>query len=571
MNAHKTVGDLLEQARSLFDGGQLARTRAVCEEILRTDSPLTPDSIAPMLQLARRFQKNGHIGESDALFNKVLTQYPDNAQALTGLGFSAFARGAYPEAAGRFQQVLARDSTHAEAHYGLGVCLVQLGKPDQALSNLREAVRLSPDYLAAWQAILGLMTRQRDNNAILKACDEVLRIQPDNTDARAISAWYLARMRKHEQAAQRLRPVLASSGDNLRVGKAFAALAEYMHRHKEAADSLEQLLTKGIARRPDDRREVLFELGRLYDAQGEYDKAFACYRQANDLVIDEISRQFIDERTRLGETRVARLLEAHSREKHPHRPRASTRSDLPVFILGMPRSGTTLVEQILVSHPQVESVGEWNLVAKLTDTLPERIGCAEPYPWNIERLTEALLDDLAVEYLQRLKERVPGARRVLNKTPGNFNLLGLIDMLFPGARVIHCARNPLDTCLSIYFHPFRNRKVYSGELTDVGRLYRQYRRLMEQWHEVVSIPVMKLRYEDLVEQPEAVTRELVEFCGLPWDERCLRFYEGDRYIRSASHNQASKPIYRHARERWKNYAAHLEPLRSLLGDDAQDW
>jgi len=530
-----------------------------------------PDAFEMILRLAHRLQRDGNTTDSDALYNKVLEQYPDHPRALTGLGLSALLRGAFAQAVGYFHRVLAQESANVEALYGMGVCLAQLGKPDQALSSLREAVRLFPDHLAAQLAILSLLAGQPDGKAVLHACDEVLRIQPGNTEALAVSAWYLARMRKHEQAALRMRPVLGLAGDNLYVGLAFAALAEYLHQYKEAAESLEQLLAKGMDMRPDERREVLFALGHLCDAQGDYDKAFVCYRQANDLVIDEISRRFIDERTRLGETKIAGILEAHSREMHPHRPRASTVSGLPVFIVGMPRSGTTLVEQILVSHPQVESVGEMNLVAKLADGIAERIGSTEPYPWNIERLDEALLNELTAQYLRRLKERAPCATRVLNKMPGNYHLLGLIDMLFPGARVIHCARNPLDTCLSIYFHPFRNRKVYSGELTDVGRIYRQYRRLMDHWHEVVSIPLMKLCYEDLVEQPEAMSHKLVEFCGLPWDERCLRFYEGDRYISTASHNQASKAIYRHARDRWRNYASHLEPLRSLLGEDAETW
>jgi hypothetical protein len=188
------------------------------------------------------------------------------------------------------------------------------------------------------------------------------------------------------------------------------------------------------------------------------------------------------------------------------------------------------------------------------------------YPACCKRLAPQLIDSLAERYLSILNSLSPDAHRVTDKTPHNFLHLGLITCMFPEARIIHCVRDPADTCLSCYFRLFSAGNDYACDLSTLGSHYLQYARLMRHWKEDLEIPMFEVRYETLVEHQESVSRELIEYCGLEWSESCLYFHDRKRRVLSPSYNQVRKPIYRQSVRRWRNYAAHLEPLRSALGE-----
>jgi hypothetical protein len=229
----------------------------------------------------------------------------------------------------------------------------------------------------------------------------------------------------------------------------------------------------------------------------------------------------------------------------------------------MMRSGTTLTEQILASHPQVHGAGELRLFGQITDVLAERLG-PEPYPECVGRLDVALARPLAEDHLGRLRDRGGVARRVVDKMPDNYLHLGLIATLLPKARIVHCVRDPIDTCLSCYFQNFAGLFPFKHDLRHLGAYCREYQRLMQHWRQVLPVPVLELNYEALTAAPEAVSRRLVEFCGLEWDDRCLRFHETDRPVRTASMLQVRRPMYRSAVGRWKRYEKHLGPLIEAL-------
>ena len=245
-------------------------------------------------------------------------------------------------------------------------------------------------------------------------------------------------------------------------------------------------------------------------------------------------------------------------------PRARVHSDRPVFIVGMVRSGTTLVEQILSSHPDVYGAGELPDITEITRALPGFLGTGDRYPECLPKLTPEAADVMARRYLDRLTQIAPKARRVTDKLPGNFMYLGLIEFLFPGARIIHCMRDPVDTCLSAYFQDFSNNHPYAYDLSNLGAFYRGYLKLMAHWRKVIHLPLLEIKYEDLISDQERVTRSLVEFCGLEWDNRCLQFHETKRFVGTASHDQVNRPLYRESIQRWKNYERHLEPLLAAL-------
>jgi hypothetical protein len=245
-------------------------------------------------------------------------------------------------------------------------------------------------------------------------------------------------------------------------------------------------------------------------------------------------------------------------------PRARVQSDRPIFIVGMVRSGTSLVEQILASHPAVYGAGELPDVTEITRALPGLLGTDDRYPEFLPILNQEAVDSMACRYLDRLNQIAPGAMRVTDKMPGNFMYLGLIELLFPGARIIHCMRDPVDTCLSAYFQDFSNNHPYAYDLSNLGAFYRGYLKLMAHWRKVLHLPLLEVRYEDLVADQERISRTLIEFCGLEWDSRCMQFHDSRRFVETASHDQVNRPLCHHSIARWKNYERHLAPLLAEL-------
>ncbi len=241
-------------------------------------------------------------------------------------------------------------------------------------------------------------------------------------------------------------------------------------------------------------------------------------------------------------------------------------SERPVFILGMPRSGTTLVEQIIARHPLAFGAGELMTRNRVTWTLPAALKSGTTYPECAALMDERFTDEAANGYLKELRQLPDAAVRVTDKMPNNFRHIGLIARLFPRARIIHCQRNPMDICLSCYFLDFRGRLGFAYDLTHLGQYYRQYERLMAHWKKVSPIPILDVRYEDLIADSEAVSRRMIDYCGLEWDDACLAHDETERPVMTASHWQARQPIYKTSVERWRHYERHLEPLsRALAG------
>ena len=285
-------------------------------------------------------------------------------------------------------------------------------------------------------------------------------------------------------------------------------------------------------------------LGDTLDELGDTERAFAAWSEANQLRGIEFDAE-------AHAARVLDIMNAYPAGSFQSLPRASHDSELPVFIVGVPRSGTSLTEEILASHPDAHGAGELNEIAS-----------------GLRHRSQEALDAAAAPYLARLRELAaescPDALRVTDKMPHNFLHLGLAAQLFPRARVVHCVRDPLDAGFSCFTRNFHASHDYATDLGSIGVFIRMHEQLMKHWKAVLPLPIHELRYEDLVEAPERVSRELVEFCGLDWDPAVLRFHESHRPVRTASYAQVRQPIYRTAVGRAKRYERCLEPLRHEL-------
>ena len=215
--------------------------------------------------------------------------------------------------------------------------------------------------------------------------------------------------------------------------------------------------------------------------------------------------------------------------------------------------------------PGVYGAGELITLSSIAGSIQNRLNTTKPYPEPIPDLTQDLINEFSNEYLNELQEINKTAKRVTDKMPHNFVHLGLIELLFPQATVIHCLRNPLDTCLSIYFQKFNASHNYATDLNDLGMHYRQYLRLMNHWKQVLSIPIYEVQYESLVSDLERTSKNIADFCGLRWDSQCLNFHKSGRFVNTASNEQINKPIYSDSVGRWRHYEKHIRPLISLLG------
>jgi hypothetical protein len=306
----------------------------------------------------------------------------------------------------------------------------------------------------------------------------------------------------------------------------------------------------------DSAAAIHFKLGKYYDSAEDYERAFHHYELANALqpaqFNQERQRRFLDD-----------SIKVYSPSFIQRMPRATNRSKLPVFIVGMPRSGTSLVEQILASHPDVFGAGELGHIPRIAGQLMNEYH-GLPEPLCFLKLTKQSLNAIAKQHLRCLQKYGGSAARVTDKMLDNVRYIGLIQQLFPEAQIIHCTRHPLDTCLSCFFANFGAGNAYAYDLTMVGQYYLQYHRLMKHWESVLPGRILRVSYSQLVQDQEATSRKLLEFCGLEWNEHCLEFYNTDRLVLTLSYDQVRQPIYTRSLGRWKRYEKYLRQLREVL-------
>ena len=305
---------------------------------------------------------------------------------------------------------------------------------------------------------------------------------------------------------------------------------------------------------------IHFALAKALDDCGDYLHAFEYLRKGNDLKRKQVP---YDEPAVAGDFR--RITTVFDRELLNRFPGAGDPSSAPIFVLGMPRSGTTLVEQILASHPQVHGAGELTDLEKAARAVIGETCQPLPFPDCVPALDGATLRRIGETYLSRLPVPGDGRVRIVDKLPGNFLNIGLIRMILPNARIIHTVRDPIDTCVSCYSKLFAAGQYFSYDMRELARYYLRYSDLMTHWKSVLPPEAMlDVAYEDVVDDLEGQARRLIEYCGLPWDERCLSFHKTERRVRTASAVQVRQPLFRSSLQRWRKYEAGIGPLLEEL-------
>jgi tetratricopeptide (TPR) repeat protein len=490
------------------------------------------------------------------------TDLPAAARPAYERGLALFREGRIGPAVEAFSAALRAAPRAAGVHAARGQARLVGGQVDEAIADLSRAAELAPERTdVRLQLGVALGNAGRVDEA-LAALDAVLAGAPRHADALLARAVVLEKAGRYDAGYEALSAALDEGASGYPAAFALALLGPRKGKGAEAVERIERTLAEGTLP-PGQAESLHFEAGRILDRLERFDEAFAHYEAGNRLHPGAFDLDAFG-------AHVDRIIATFSRETLDRLPRARHGSEVPVFVVGMPRSGTTLTEQILAAHPEVHGAGESPALQKVVNLIPAMTGKAAPWPECAARLGQGGVDTLAGRYLSEVRRPAPDAARVTDKMPQNFLSLGLVALLFPSARVIHCVRDPVDTALSCYFQAFTQGHGYSFDLATLGAYYRHYRRLMDHWSAVLDISFMETRYEDMVADQEAMSRRLVDFVGLPWDEACLRFFESDRLAHTASYDQVRRPIYRRSVGRWRHYAPHLGPLFAALGDLAPE-
>jgi tetratricopeptide (TPR) repeat protein len=578
----------MNYAQALLQSSEHMQAIEQYEQVLDT----TPKSETAWFMLGRCRAELDQLDAAMEAYRKALAIKPEYAQALHGLGFALTRLGQNNEAIGYLRHALRLNPNMGHTHFALGNALQKLGNLDEALDHLmkavtlnrgnpefqyglgtalsvtgrqdvavrhiRRAIQLRPDYIEAQISLAATLVTLGQPDDAYQMIEAVLEKHPDNLEAITLAATMDQHRGNIDKAHERIRPLLDAGKTHINLLLAYATICSKLGESEIAIDLMEQMLEKNPTLTATGRCNLHFSLGDLYDKNKQYRQAFEHYHKGNELKHVE----FDPAQHTAG---IDAIINTHSTTMMAAMPRAGIRSDRPVFVVGMPRSGTTLVEQILSSHPAIFGAGELPDIIQQVGGLASLQDSTTEYPYNIPTLSQQAIDSAAQDYLDRIAELSPDAERVVDKMPGNFMHLGYIELLFPGARIIHCKRDPLDTCLSNYFQNFSRSLHFSFNLTHLGVFYRNYLRLMEHWRGIITLPMLEVQYEDMIADQESGSRRIVEFCGLEWDENCMDFHKSERYVATASYDQVRKPIYKSSVSRWKNYSDFIGPLRKALG------
>jgi len=595
------------------------------EQAGRRATALNPNLTDAWNNLGIILQEAGKLDESAVCLERVVALRPDHPETHNNLGNTYKRMRRLDRAEAHYAQALALHPNYAEAHSNLANLLNDRGQSERAAAEARLGIDLNPQLADAYINLAAVeMGRYRYAEAA-RWLDALLTFAPAHAGGLAARAMALKHLDRLEEALDTARRAVAAAPESADAHNTLGQILQAMNRFDEAVASFGRAATlpgtaaenalvnratllmetgrkaeaqaafeaittaypqsaaawfnsadlktfsaddPDIARmeallRPDgvqsfqDRMSVHFALGKAFLDAGADDRAFHHLSEGNRMKRSTLS--FDPQATAAWMRDIAKTVSPALLETFKG---AGCESALPIFVVGIPRSGTTLVEQILASHPAVQGAGELPTLQRLVDGLGA-------YPAAIGQLTKDDLARLGQDYVARVTPLAEGRRHVIDKMPANFLHAGLIRLILPNARIIHCRRDPVDTCLSCYTKLFTAEQMFTYDLSELGQFHRAYQELMAHWRKVLPKDrFIEVDYEAVVEDIDGQARRLIDFLGLPWDESCIRFHENKRTVRTASVNQVRQPIYTSSAGRWRKHARHLGPLLEALGIEA---
>jgi tetratricopeptide (TPR) repeat protein len=520
----------------------------VAAGMLRAAIAINLQEAAYQSNLGTVLQAQGKLVEAEACYQQALVLKPDWPEVHSNLGNVLLALGKLDQAAACQERALALKPDFAEAQSNLGNARQAQGQLDQAVAWYERALALKPDYAAAHNNLGNALAALDSIDDAAAHYERALVLQPDYADALNNLGNIFKAQGRFDDAVSHFSRAIMIRPDYARAHFNRAEIKSFDPGDPDLA-ALEALAARdGLP--VDSRMHIHFALAKALEDTGDYARAFEHLRDGNALKRGQIN---YDEPAVLEF--FARLSTVFDHRLFDRFESAGDPSTVPIFVLGMPRSGSTLIEQILASHPQIHGAGELTILEKTEAGLPP------PYPECIPALDGETLRRLGQSYLASLPRVADDKLKIIDKLPGNFLRIGLIHLILPNARIIHTMRDPIGTCVSCYSKLFASGLNYCYDLAELGRFYRGYSQLMAHWRSVLPPGAMlDVSYEDVVDDLENQARRLIHFCGLDWDDRCIRFEKNSRPVKTASAVQIRRPLFRESLQRWRRYASGLAPL-----------
>jgi tetratricopeptide (TPR) repeat protein len=578
-------------ANALSESGQLEEAIAEFRRALALDRSLTSAQIA----LGETLRRAKRCKEAVDCYKAVLDMDKTNHAAFNGLGLVYRDLEDLPRAVECFEHAVGLAPNNADYRMNFGVALKNCKLEGFSTEQLQQAAMLRPDWLEALVLLAEVLQQQQRYDESRECYQRAKQLEPANAELAERIGYVYMDMGDTENALGQFQEVLSQHPERFmallglgrsymesgRSGEAAATLESLIERYPDDSSGYfylassrkfqpdDPLIAKlqSLADSTGDEKPAAiglnFALGKIYDDCRQWDAAFAYYARGNRL-----RNAKYDYQPSQQEAQYDAMMSAFSRDFIEGHRDCGVESALPMIIVGMPRSGTTLTEQIISSHPQAIGAGEVVFWGRANETVPYTLGTRQHYPQCMTLMTPDQGHEIAGRYTELLRKIAgPGTDplRITDKMPHNFVHLGLIALLFPNAPIIHCKRNAMDNCLSIFFQNFGADHAYAYELSNLGHHYRQYERLMLHWHEVLPGRIFDINYEDTIADPEFWSRKVIEHAGLDWDDACLAPHKLERSVKTASHWQVRQPIYKSSVQRWKNYEKHLGPLKEALG------
>jgi len=511
--------ELIARAAEYSLDGDLASAEANYRQILTRK----PDHVEALRLIAAVAASQRHYGDAEIFLRRATDCAPDFARARADL-ISVQLEMEKLEDAQENAELLVRAYGHfPDAHLLLGNAYGAAGRFDEALAAYEKTLELAPGHRGALLGLGNTLKTVGLHDAAVAAYRACIKEHPDAAEP----YWSLANLK------------------TFRFGEGeVSAMQALLNKEGLPAESIVQLCNA---------------LGLDHENRGEYDHAFEYFRRGNSLRRQSERYDPVD-----TENLCDRMIRVFNRETVAQFAGSGDTNGSPIFIVGLPRSGSTLIEQILASHSQVEGTHELSELSRLTEVLSKGHDLRDRYPDSILDFGARKFAELGAMYIARTRKHRAGRAFFIDKNPNNFVHVGLLKLILPNCKIIDVRRHPLDSCFGSYKQLFARGQPFSYDLMELGEYYLQYRRLMEHWHDVLAGFVLEVRYEDVVADLEREARRILAFCGLPWEEECLRFYEVERAVKTASSEQVRQPIYATSINLWRNYERHLGVLIEIL-------
>ena len=511
---------LIAKAIECLQQEKFEEAERICREILRKN----PGNVEAIRLMGRMAARQNRIGIAERQYRKVLEIAPDYTAVIVDLAKLLKDDDRFEEAIACFRQAIEREPGNARLHDLLANALAPAALNYEAIEAHQKAIELNPKLSVAWLGLGHMLKTVGRQKEAIEAYHQCYELEPD---IGAIQ-WSLANLKTYHFTDEEI---------------------EDMEAKVERTDlELESEVN------------FLFALAKAWEDRNDYGRAWHYYHEGN-------TKRRMNEIYDAVETEVVNdmILDVFSKELLEKNADAGHTDPAPIFVIGLPRSGSTLIEQILASHSLVEGTSELPYIARITRSLNRNRADGINYPKAVAELDNRHFVAMGQDYINFSQmHRTEGKQHFIDKNPNNFPAVGFIHLILPNAKIIDARRHPMDACFSGYRQLFAKGQPFTYDLTDIGEYYLQYQRMMDYWHEVLPGRVLTVQYEEVVTDFENQVRRLLEYCGLPFEEACLNFYDTDRPVRTASSEQVRQPIYTQSISRWRHYEQHLDELKEVL-------